>query len=58
MASDEEVVKVMNQVFLFVHEMKALLQVTGTQFSREALGLDQHLPLAAVIESMKYSLQR
>jgi len=51
-------VKVMNQVFLFVHEMKALLQVTGTQFSREALGLDQHLPLAAVIESMKYSLQR
>lgn len=50
--------KVMNQVFLFVHEMKALLQVIRTQFSREVLGLDQALPLAAVIESIKYSLQR
>ena len=56
--SGDEVVKVMNQVFLFVHEMKALLQVTSTQFSREALGLDPSLPLNAVIESIKYSLQR
>ena len=57
-SSDEEVVKVMNQVFLFVHEMKALLQVRPSQFSREALGLDQGYPLATVIESIKLNLQR
>lgn len=28
--SEEDVVQVMNQVFLFVHEMKGLLQVRGS----------------------------
>lgn len=57
-SAEEEIVKVMNQVFLFVHEMKALLQVRSTQFSRDVLGLDQSVPLGAVLDAIKDTLQR
>jgi hypothetical protein len=42
-----------DQVFLFVHEMKALLQ-----FCRDTLELDGQLPLARQIEAIKTVIQR
>ena len=47
---------VMNQVFLFVHEMKGLLQVTDTQFCRETLDLEPGWPLKFQLEAIKREL--
>lgn len=54
---EEEVRQVMNQVFLFVHEMKGLLQVRNRQFSREVLGVDSFTSVQALVDRIKYRLQ-
>ena len=54
---EDDVVKNMNQVFLFVHEMKGLLQVLFTQFGRDVLGIDSETSIQVLIEQMKYKLQ-
>jgi len=54
---EEEVRQVMNQVFLFVHEMKGLLQVRSRQYSREVLGVDSSMSVQALVDRIKYRLQ-
>ena len=47
----------MNQVFLFVHEMKGLLQVSPTQYSREMLRVESSTSVQSLVDRIKYRLQ-
>lgn len=54
---EENVGQVMDQVFLFVHEMKGLLQVRCRQFCRKVLGVDPSLNVQSLVDHIKYRLQ-
>ena len=54
---EDDIKQAINQVFLFVHEMKTLLQVISTQFARTSLSADHSTPLSTLMDMIKHKLQ-